>query len=356
MVDALLSAAAESDFPIEDIMHGEEDDDYVAVSAPHHTSSSHHAPTRFCEFCNSSNTPTWRRGPAGKGSLCNACGIKWRLRKRMKKNEKGSSSPSSPPSTPDKKHPSKTSKKRKDMDSGVSTSFRPAKKERDSSSVMLIVHESSHTATSSSTSSLSLKEGLANKRKKYYCKYCDHTFSLSQFRNSQQFGAHCSNCSRRPRFGEDGSTLMYEDSPRDYYGGYSPISSPESPSHSYSSSSNAYGHSRTNAPTTAGASASSNASNRDGLLMRLLYVVEHQLVEVHELAEIKDELCTLKDELISREEARKQELSVMRARVKEDLADIKARFANSVSAHEQFAASRLMEMEQSVKRDTPPAH
>lgn len=30
----------------------------------------------------------------------------------------------------------------------------------------------------------------------YYCRYCDKYFSSAVFRNRQQFGAHCSNCSR----------------------------------------------------------------------------------------------------------------------------------------------------------------
>lgn len=292
MVDALLSAAAESDSSLDDFMSGMNDEFISNDDQP---------PLRFCEFCNSSNTPTWRRGPAGKGSLCNACGIKWRLRKRMKKNEKGD-----PPSPILDKKPSPTHAK-------------PQKKRKE------------HDSTPSKLKDKDASELKENKRKKYYCKYCDQTFSLSQFRNSQQFGAHCSNCSRRPRFGEDN---LYETSHRDYgyhdrYSPYSPpsatdrhLSSPESP----------------------------QPNNRDGLLMRLLHVVEHQLVDVHELEEIRDELTELKTELISREEARKAELSDMRARFKDDLADIKARFTTSVAAHEQQAAHRLMEMEQTIKR------
>ena len=33
----------------------------------------------------------------------------------------------------------------------------------------------------------------------YYCRYCQESWPLSFFRNSQQFGAHCSNCSRRAK-------------------------------------------------------------------------------------------------------------------------------------------------------------
>ncbi|KAI8872318.1 hypothetical protein GQ42DRAFT_161416 [Ramicandelaber brevisporus] len=31
-----------------------------------------------CEYCGSRSTPMWRRGPAGAGTLCNACGVKWK--------------------------------------------------------------------------------------------------------------------------------------------------------------------------------------------------------------------------------------------------------------------------------------
>ncbi len=43
----------------------------------------------------------------------------------------------------------------------------------------------------------------SNARKNYYCKYCNKTWDFTHFKNSQQFGAHCSNCSRRPRQEDD---------------------------------------------------------------------------------------------------------------------------------------------------------
>jgi len=92
--------------------------------------------------------------------------------------------------------------------------------------------------------------------------------------------------------------------------------------------------------------------NRDGLLLRLLHVVEHQLVDVHELSEIQDELSSLKTELINREEAMRAELTVIRARVHDDLAEIRSGLRRSVAAHEQLAAHRLMEMEQTIRSRT----
>lgn len=320
MVDALLSAAAESDgSPLDDIMMSGINDQFIRT---HDTPL---PPLRFCEFCNSSNTPTWRRGPAGKGSLCNACGIKWRLRKRLKKNEKGDS-PSPPPTIPDKKVSPlvvKPPKKRKDPDQHTKSPIKS--KDKDASSEYFPPSFSGHLH----------KEGGGGKRKKYYCKYCDQTFSLSQFRNSQQFGAHCSNCSRRPRE-EDGSLFDIDSGSHFRYERYSPYYSP-SPSDRISS------------PSTP---ESPNPTNRDGLLLRLLHVVEHQLVDVHELAEIRDELSSLKTELISREESMKAELGMMRVRVKEDLAELKTGLRRTVAAHEQLAAHRLMEMEQTIRSRT----
>jgi len=37
----------------------------------------------------------------------------------------------------------------------------------------------------------------------YHCRYCDKYFSLSYFKNRQQFGAHCSNCSRHRKLRSD---------------------------------------------------------------------------------------------------------------------------------------------------------
>jgi len=39
---------------------------------------------RKCEFCGTMETPMWRRGPTGKGTLCNACGVKWSLKFRKR--------------------------------------------------------------------------------------------------------------------------------------------------------------------------------------------------------------------------------------------------------------------------------
>jgi len=259
--------------------------------------------------------------------LCNACGIKWRLRRKTKKNEKGGSPPpaGSSPIVPDKKVSPlvvKPPKKRKKQDPYKPPSSKSREKDLSGDYFPPGPTPNFH------------KEG-GSKRRKYYCKYCDQTFSMSQFRNSQQFGAHCSNCSRRPRDDDDRSMLdsgsLYRYSPYSPNSSYDRISSPGTPE------------------------SPNPGLNRDGLLLRLLHVVEHQLVDVHELAEVHDELSSLKTELINREEAMKAELTVIRARVHEDLAELKNGLRKSVAAHEQLAAHRLMEMEQTIRARTTSA-
>jgi hypothetical protein len=43
----------------------------------------------YCHNCKTKDTPEWRRGPMGAKTLCNACGIRWRLSQSdFKKKEK----------------------------------------------------------------------------------------------------------------------------------------------------------------------------------------------------------------------------------------------------------------------------
>ncbi|KAJ2078649.1 hypothetical protein H4R24_004327 [Coemansia sp. RSA 988] len=45
------------------------------------TASSSVSTKRICNCCGCGETPIWRRGPKGTGTLCNACGVKWKLGK-----------------------------------------------------------------------------------------------------------------------------------------------------------------------------------------------------------------------------------------------------------------------------------
>ncbi|KAK1263573.1 GATA transcription factor 14 [Acorus gramineus] len=39
--------------------------------------------SRRCNHCKAESTPLWREGPDGKGTLCNACGLRYRAGKLM---------------------------------------------------------------------------------------------------------------------------------------------------------------------------------------------------------------------------------------------------------------------------------
>ncbi|KAM0945884.1 putative transcription factor C2C2-GATA family [Dioscorea sansibarensis] len=53
-------------------------------------SSSPSEELKTCADCRTSMTPLWRKGPYGPKSLCNACGIRYRRRRRPMGNEGGS--------------------------------------------------------------------------------------------------------------------------------------------------------------------------------------------------------------------------------------------------------------------------
>eukprot|EP00026_Physarum_polycephalum_P013018 Phypoly_transcript_13376.p1 GENE.Phypoly_transcript_13376~~Phypoly_transcript_13376.p1 ORF type:complete len:281 (+),score=73.43 Phypoly_transcript_13376:158-1000(+) len=187
MVDALLIAAQSED---SEYFEDKEDDVPQLIQPRTHT---HHSQPqlRICEFCGSSNTPTWRRGPGGKGSLCNACGIKWRLRKRTKKGD-----------TTDKVKSTKTpSAKRKKRDTNqdqpdhMTTIRNPIVFKENNIHNLPQHHHHQEYMTNQVTP---LSPNSLDSRKNYFCKFCNKTWDFNHFKNSQQFGAHCSNCSRRP--------------------------------------------------------------------------------------------------------------------------------------------------------------
>jgi len=43
-------------------------------------------PSLHCQQCGTKNTPEWRKGPNGRNTLCNACGIKYSKEKRQKRD------------------------------------------------------------------------------------------------------------------------------------------------------------------------------------------------------------------------------------------------------------------------------
>ena len=42
---------------------------------------------RSCQLCEEKNSKRWRAGPAGPGTLCNRCGIRWYRATRRHKNK-----------------------------------------------------------------------------------------------------------------------------------------------------------------------------------------------------------------------------------------------------------------------------
>lgn len=103
---------------------------------------------KFCTYCGTNNTPMWRKGPQGKGTLCNACGVKWSLLIREKI---------------------------------------PKKKKISYSEGLYLIY----------LKKINNFYLIENNQKEYYCKYCNSKWPTHYFKNTQQFGAHCSNCSRK---------------------------------------------------------------------------------------------------------------------------------------------------------------
>ena len=93
------------------------------------------APTKQCTSCGATQTPMWRRGPNGTSTLCNACGVRWSAKQRL-------------------------------------------------------VGEKTSTNKGQASES-------DNTENYWWCKYCQLTWPKSHFKSRQQFGAHCSNCSRK---------------------------------------------------------------------------------------------------------------------------------------------------------------
>jgi len=69
----------------------------VSTSVPKTKSGSLKKKNKVCEFCGTNDTPMWRRGPQGKGTLCNACGVKWSLKYRKKNGKEVTTSVSTKP-------------------------------------------------------------------------------------------------------------------------------------------------------------------------------------------------------------------------------------------------------------------
>lgn len=127
-------------------------------------------PIKMCEQCGATTTPMWRRGPSGTSTLCNACGVAWRLKK--------------PKGEPDLVMV--------EAPAAASTVSLPREDDKN-----IVIRSSSGGAMVYSRRN----EVTGKMEDIYHCKFCDQAWPASYFRNRQQFGAHCSNCSRRRNVG-----------------------------------------------------------------------------------------------------------------------------------------------------------
>jgi hypothetical protein len=99
-------SSGDSEEPEEEIVEdfkdneeGRDDEDFIVIGSPKpkkkgekriskSSSAKSSSRKRKCEFCGTMETPMWRRGPTGKGTLCNACGVKWSLKFRKRTGKK----------------------------------------------------------------------------------------------------------------------------------------------------------------------------------------------------------------------------------------------------------------------------
>ncbi|ORX83364.1 hypothetical protein BCR32DRAFT_267026 [Anaeromyces robustus] len=51
---------------------------YSSLSTNQSPNNSNNSNVKCCAYCGCNTTPIWRRGPEGTGTLCNACGVKWK--------------------------------------------------------------------------------------------------------------------------------------------------------------------------------------------------------------------------------------------------------------------------------------
>ncbi|KAI7905425.1 uncharacterized protein BX663DRAFT_549427 [Cokeromyces recurvatus] len=73
-----------------------------------------------CLYCGSKTTPMWRRGPEGAGTLCNACGVKWKHGKILNGSDNNYITITSATNTMTKRTTNKTEKKRKRSNAFIS--------------------------------------------------------------------------------------------------------------------------------------------------------------------------------------------------------------------------------------------
>jgi len=271
---------------------------------------------RSCAFCGAKASPLWRKGPSGKGCLCHSCSSTWNNRQRAVAQAKAKN------------------EYKKVMGVGGGA----AKKENSTSS-------------SPDANDEEDQRDDGKERENYYCRYCDNTWPLNYFRNRQQFGAHCSNCSRKRKPRDEPNTDTRQKKAKKVH---RPALSPKSGNSSYDEDDYPLPEIKNeespieHISVTSHSAPSSSTSFERGLMERLLNVVENKLVEVNELEMIRKELQLMKSELMRRENKRQLRLEEVKNRIVNGMNELRNKMTEELSHKEEESKKDLEDMKDQI--------
>jgi len=240
---------------------------------------------KICDFCGTCDTPMWRRGPSGKGTLCNACGVKWSLKFRKKNGPKKDGQPTDS---------SKVTRKstRKDKPSS-----------RKSKSIPSI-------APSASSQS-----------------YLPNPFTMEE------------------EFSSEHKEFLY--SPSADEDEYLPVREPKRRKPSDKETESHFdimeGGEDEQDDSSSSSSEAEEAGNR--LFGSLLNVVENKLVEVQELEEIRKEFSEWKESIEMREEQRQKNADATQNQIMDELQDFRKQIMSLLTTNEANMNSKLERVE-----------
>jgi len=284
------------------------------------TSLTQNKKKKVCEFCGCSDTPMWRRGPQGKGTLCNACGVKWSLKFRKKNGLRRES-----PSATDAAEKVKGATRKSSRKDKPSFSIRKGKEMLESPP-----HYPSY----------QYEDSYQNEM---FCKSCGVNWPLSYFRGST-FG-QCNNCSRKQMImirsdsppekleQDDDMYLPTREAKRrrgleDYMPDYHIRAVVDSDDINEDSTSDLDVDIRANR-----------------LFGSLLNVVENKLVEVQELEGIKKELDDWKQVVLLKEDQRQRTVDEAQTRLFAELSQFRQSVVSMVTSVEETFGKRLCNLE-----------
>jgi len=171
--------------------------------------------------------------------------------------------------------------------------------------------------------------------KDYYCKYCKKTWPQSSFRNSQQFGAHCSNCSRKPK-GELENMLTFKKklskkNSKDNLFIFNEEDGAVPLWDTMSRMKNTF------------SKVDKNIKNAP-LLQRLIYVVENQLLEPIEIDSIREDIDNMKNDLSFKKKRRIEQLSDIKQKVNEQSSITKLNIENNLKKRESINKNFIQDL------------